>query len=123
MDVLDVIVSAALSVGLTYTVVACDRLGLSREQRARGWNAASTGSALLAFAPLCIVAHFWVTRRSLAGLLLGLAWLLILIALQLGLTILAGQAGVIALVAVIVLVPLVPSLVLPLAIVLLLAGR
>ncbi len=82
MDVLDVIVSGILSLGLTYTVVACDRLRLSAPQRARAWNSATTGSAILAFAPLCIIAWFWVTRRSLRGLALGFMWVVAILVLQ-----------------------------------------
>jgi hypothetical protein len=113
MDVLDVIVSAALSIGLTYTVVACDRLGLSPEQRARGWNSASTGSALIAFAPLCIVAHFWVTRRSLRGVLLGLLWLVVLVLLQLGLSVVGDTLGLPWLCALVVFAPMAVPLALP----------
>ena len=113
MEVLDVIVSATLSIGLTYTVVACDRLRLSPDQRARAWNSASTGSALIAFAPLCIVAHFWVTRRSLRGVLLGLLWLVLLIGLQLGLSWLGDALGLVWLCAVVVFAPALATLVLP----------
>ena len=113
MEVLDIVVSAVLSIGLTYTVVACDRLGLSAEQRARGWNGATTGSALIAFAPLCIVAHFWVTRRTLRGLLLGVFWLVVLVALQLGLSALGVAIGLPWVLALVVLAPAASTLVLP----------
>ena len=116
MEVLDVIVSAALSISLTYTVVACDRLRLSPEQRARGWNSASTESALIAFAPLCIVAHFWVTRRSLRGILLGLLWLALLVSLQLGLSVLGDALGLVWVCALAVFAPMVATLALPMVV-------
>ncbi len=48
------------------------------DERARSWNYASWGSALLAFGPLSLVGWIWVTRRGRKrwGALLALALLL-----------------------------------------------
>jgi|GEM_PF-800879 len=112
-DVVDVVVSAVLSMLLTYTVVACDRLRLTPAQRQRAWNSASTGSAIFAFAPLCIVAHFWVTRRSLRGVMLGLLWLVLLLALQTALTLLGNSLGYLWVLVLLVAAPAALGLVVP----------
>lgn len=104
-DVLDVILAGALSMGLTYLVVACDRLRLTPEQRARGWNTASTGSAIVGFSPVCLIAHFWVTRRSVMGLLQGVFWTVAVSVLYVGLATISDQLGVWWLCAVIILAP------------------
>ncbi len=82
-DVLLVLLPWLFSMATCVAVVVWDRRRLSPAQRARGWNNASFASAVFAFAPLCIVAYFWVTRRSLKGVLLGVAWLGALLASQL----------------------------------------
>jgi len=115
VDVLDVIIGSALSMGLTYTFVRCDRLRIPRAWNQRGWNAATTGAAIFTFAPLCIVAHFWVTRRSLRGLGCGVGALVLLVTLQVALTFLYEAAGVHTLLAAImlqpILLPVIPLLV------------
>jgi hypothetical protein len=113
MDAVDVVVSAVLNMVLTYTVVACDRLRLTPEQRERTWNSASTASAIFAFAPLCIVAHFWVTRRSFRGVLLGLLWLVLLVALQTALMLVGNSLGFLWVLALLVAAPVAPVLIAP----------
>ena len=78
---------------------------MTAAQRSRSWNAASTGAAIFTFGPLSIVAHFWVTRRSLLGVLAGLAALIFLLVVQTALTSLYQDVGVPALIAVLVLQP------------------
>ncbi|MFW5739010.1 MAG: hypothetical protein ACOC1F_01445 [Myxococcota bacterium] len=107
MQVLDVIIGSVLSMGLTYTFVRCDRLRLSPAQRQRAWNTATTGAAIFTFSPLCIVAHFWVTRRSFTGLLAGVAALAVLIVVQVGLTLLYQEIGLLALAATVLLTPII----------------
>jgi hypothetical protein len=91
--------------GLTYAFVRCDRIRMTEAQRSRSWNTATTGAAIFTFAPLCIVAHFWVTRRSLLGVLAGFAALIFLLVVQTGLTMLYQDVGVPWLIAVLVLQP------------------
>lgn len=83
-DILLVILPWLFSMAACVAVVLWDRSRLPQPQRDRAWNSASFASAVFAFAPLCIVAHFWVTRRSAPGVLLGLLWLAALLALQVG---------------------------------------
>ena len=111
MEVLDVIVGSVLSLGLTYTYVRCDRLLMPSHWRERGWNAASTGAAIFAFSPLCIVAHYWVTRRSFVGVLRGLGALVFLVVTQVALQLVQQEGGVLALVVVVCLQPLILVLV------------
>ena len=60
-------------------LVLWDRSRISQEQRDRGWNSASFGAAVFTFSPWCVVAHFWVTRRSIKGILLGFFSLFIVV--------------------------------------------
>jgi hypothetical protein len=71
-----------LNMALSFAVVARDRRMLSGLQKARAWNSASFGCAITFFAPICIVAHFWITRRSLRGVMLGLVWLAAVVAVM-----------------------------------------
>ncbi len=115
MQVLDLILGAALSMGLTYGLVRFDRLRIPPTWRQRGWNAATTGAAIFTFAPLCIVAYFWVTRRTARGLAQGLGALLLLLTAQLALSLLYDQAGLLSLVFLLVLQPAGLAVVLPVA--------
>lgn len=81
-QVLLVLLPWLFSMATCIAAVRWDRSRLPPTQRDRAWNTASFASAIFVFAPLCIVAHFWVTRRSLLGVLLGFAWLAGLLALQ-----------------------------------------
>lgn len=89
-DVLLALLPWLFSMASCVALVVWDRRRLTPAQRERGWNSASFASAVFAFAPLCIVAHFWVTRRSLRGVLLGVAWLGVLLASQLVFNIAVG---------------------------------
>jgi len=66
----------ALNITLPYEITRRDRRTLTTEQLARSWNTASWGSAIYFFGPLCLPAHFWVTRRTMRGLAVGVAWML-----------------------------------------------
>lgn len=98
MQIGDVVVGSVLSMGLTYGLVCWDRLRMPEGWRQRGWNAASTGAAVFTFSPLCIVAHYWVTRRSALGLLKGVMALLLLSIAQVGLTMVYEEHGLVVLV-------------------------
>jgi hypothetical protein len=74
------LLSMCFTMALCAAVVIADKRRLPLEQRDRAWNFASFASAIFAFAPWCIVAHFWVTRRSLKGFALGLLALLLVLA-------------------------------------------
>jgi hypothetical protein len=63
-----------LNVVLPYLVTRYDRRKLNEQELARAWNGASWASAVYFFGPLCLPAHFWVTRRTLRGLAIGGVW-------------------------------------------------
>ena len=67
-----VILSFALGIAIPVWLVRFDMRRLSDEQLERAWPDVSLWMAVVAFGPLCIPVHFWKTRRSLLGLLLGL---------------------------------------------------
>jgi hypothetical protein len=74
-DIALLILSSAFNMAICIALVRWDRKRLPPAQRERAWNTATFGTAVFWFSPWCILAHFWVTRRSLRGLLLGVAWL------------------------------------------------
>ena len=82
VEVLEIIINFAVGVSLTYGLVRFDRARIPAAWRQRGWNEATTGAAIFAFTPFCIVAHFWVTRRSARGLAIGVCSLLLLFVIQ-----------------------------------------
>ena len=81
-DVLAVSLQIALGIALPAIVIKKDLLRLEPVRLARAWNDASLWSAVVAFGPLCLIVHFARTRRSLWGLLLGLAWAVLAMALS-----------------------------------------
>jgi hypothetical protein len=68
------IVLSILNIVLPYLITRRDRRTLGPRELARGWNTASWASAVYFFGPLCLPAHFWVTRRTVRGLFQGAAW-------------------------------------------------
>lgn len=60
-----------LGICLTLAVQRWDVKRLNEEQRARSWNSATLGQALLNFGPLSMLGWGWVTRRWI-GILLGI---------------------------------------------------
>lgn len=81
-DVLAVSLQIALGIGLPALVIRRDILRLGPEKLARAWNDASLWSAVVAFGPISLIVHFARTRRSLWGLLLGLGWAALVMALS-----------------------------------------
>jgi hypothetical protein len=114
LEPFDIIVSSTLAMGTTYALIRIDRLRIPLHQQQRGWNAATTGTAIFSFSPFCIIAHFWVTRRSLLGIILGLLSLLFLLTTQMGLLLVYENLGFFALLAAVLLCPLPLALPLPL---------
>jgi len=72
-EVFVLVLSFVLNAALPYFVVRYDVKRLSELQLARAWPEASFLSAVFAFGPLALPVHFGKTRRSLLGVLLGLA--------------------------------------------------
>jgi hypothetical protein len=71
------LVSFAVTIGVTAWILHFDIARLSPERLARAWPTASLWSAIVYFSPLCLLIHFAKTRRSLLGLLLGIGWLVV----------------------------------------------
>jgi hypothetical protein len=82
-DVFAVSLQIALGIGLPAVVIRKDLLRLAPEKLARAWNDASLWSAVVAFGPISLIVHFARTRRTLWGLLLGLVWAALVMALSL----------------------------------------
>lgn len=80
MTVAEVVLQIVLSIVLTAVVVRRDERRLTAEQLARAWNDASFWTAVVVFGPLCIPVHFLRVRRTLAGLALGLLWMVAVVA-------------------------------------------
>jgi len=92
IDALVLVTQLGLVILLSWWVVRRDFARLGPRELERTWNQASFWSALVFFAPFCIPVHFVRARRSLAGLGLGVVWMV-------GVTLTAGlgSAGVEAL--------------------------
>ena len=60
-----------LNILVPYAIVRYDRSRLHPDQLARAWNRPSFACAIYFFGPLCIPAHFWVTRRKPVALVQG----------------------------------------------------
>jgi hypothetical protein len=75
VSVIDLVVQLPLQIMLTAWVVRRDMWRTPPAQLVRAWNDASFWSAVVVFGPLCIPVHFVRTRRSFAGLVVGIAWM------------------------------------------------
>ncbi len=64
-------IDIALSYVLPLLVQLWDRRRLSDEQRAYVWGYASWGAAIYGWSIVSVLAWFWVTRRSLMGVVWG----------------------------------------------------
>lgn len=71
MRTLRFVFQITLSIVLTLVLQRWDRRRLTKEQQDRSWNTATWASALYAFGPLSMIGWGWVTRKSAAGLGLG----------------------------------------------------
>ena len=74
-EVLLFALSFALGIAVPARVVRYDLAKLQGERLARAWPDSSLWSAVVVFGPLCVPVHFIRTRRSWAGLGLGVFWL------------------------------------------------
>jgi hypothetical protein len=73
---------SVLNIVLPYAIVRYDRTRLAQVELARGWNQATFACAIYFFGPLSLPAHFWVTRRKPAALLLGAMLAILVLALE-----------------------------------------
>jgi hypothetical protein len=74
LEVISLSLQIAAGIALPVWVIRRDMRRLSPERLARAWNDATVWSAVAAFGPLALIVHFARTRRSFAGLGLGLGW-------------------------------------------------
>jgi hypothetical protein len=74
-EVLVLLVQFFASIFVTAWIVRFDIRRLPTELKERAWPDSSLWAAVVWFSPLCLLIHFARTRRSLAGLLLGVVWL------------------------------------------------
>lgn len=80
---LHVTLQLAIGIALPILIIRYDLTRLCPEALARCWNDASLWSAVVAFGPLALLVHFARSRRSLIGVLLGLGWAALMIAVSL----------------------------------------
>lgn len=78
---------------VTAWIVRFDIRRLPPPLKERAWPDSSVWAAAFWFSPLCLLIHFVRTRRSLLGLLLGVAWLAAAMLTISGLAYLAEWAG------------------------------
>jgi hypothetical protein len=89
LEMVQVIVSLAVTLPGVALIIVRDERRLTGEALERCWPPQSRDAAIFALCnlgvhPLCILVHFARTRRPLPGILLGLAWLLALTAVDVG---------------------------------------
>jgi len=73
-DVAEIIVPWVFLTIALFALVDWDESRLSPKQLERAWPPASRTLALVYFALLSLPLHFWRTRRTTSGTLLGFAW-------------------------------------------------
>jgi hypothetical protein len=73
-EIVSLVASWVVSTALVFWIVRRDEARLSPAMLARAWPTASRRVAIVYFGVLCLPVHFARTRRSLEGLVLGLAW-------------------------------------------------
>ena len=76
VDFYGTVVLWILNLALPYLITRRDRGRLPNEELMRSWNTPSWACAVFFFGPLCLPAHFWVTRRTARGLAQGGAWMI-----------------------------------------------
>jgi hypothetical protein len=83
-DVLLVAVQMLLGIVVPAAVVRRDLRRLAPRERARAWPDVSVWTAVALVSVFAVPIHFFRTRRSFAGVMLGLGWLLAAYAVVLG---------------------------------------
>jgi len=76
LDLTSVLLSLFGSSAIVFAIVWWDERRLSYEQLDRAWPTSTRLLAPLAFGPMCLPVHFWRTRRSVPGVLLGVVYAL-----------------------------------------------
>jgi hypothetical protein len=81
-DVSEILVPWAIITLVLLTLVGWDEKRLDDEQLARAWPPSTRTLALVYFGMISLPIHFWRTRRTFVGTLLGLGWTLALLGLD-----------------------------------------
>ncbi len=77
LDALELVVAMAIKIPAGLMLLTWDENRLAArapEKLARAWPPATRLSAMVLFPEIALVLHFWRTRRSAVGVLLGLLW-------------------------------------------------
>jgi hypothetical protein len=80
LELVEILASWSVTLPAVATIVVRDERRLKGQRLERSWppqsrDAAIFGLWLMGIHPLCLLLHFGRTRRSVLGVLLGLAWL------------------------------------------------
>ncbi len=70
------IVQIVAGIALPAYIVKRDEHRLNPERLDRAWPTATFWCSVVTFGIFCLPIHFWRTRRSVVGLLVGLLWAL-----------------------------------------------
>lgn len=84
VDVLDVVIAMLVGSAGTWLVVTWDERRLSADRLDRAWPTSTKLAAALGFGPLALPVHFWRTRRTVLGTLLGVLAMGLVFALHAG---------------------------------------
>ena len=89
LEVVQIVVSWAVTLPAVAAIIVCDERRLRADALARAWPPVSRDAAIfglwnMGVHPLCVLVHFARTRRSLYGALLGLGWLIAVLAAGVG---------------------------------------
>ena len=82
LDVALVALQMALGILVPAAIVRFDERRLAPQALERAWPPASFWMAVVVFGPLCLPVHFWRTRRSVLGVLMGVAAFALALAAQ-----------------------------------------
>ncbi len=77
LDALELVLAMAIKIPAALMLLSWDERRLfarAPEQLDRAWPSSTKLSAMVLFPEIGIVLHFWRTRRSFAGVGLGLLW-------------------------------------------------
>jgi hypothetical protein len=77
LDALEILVAMAIKIPTGLMLLTWDEKRLARrapDQLARAWPPATRLSAMVLFPEIALILHFWRTRRSAVGVLVGVLW-------------------------------------------------
>jgi hypothetical protein len=89
LELVQVLAAWSVTIPAVVTIVVRDERRLAGQRLERAWppqsrDAAIFGLWLMGVHPLCVLVHFSRTRRSVAGVVIGLSWLAVVVLGALG---------------------------------------